>query len=84
MKPSPRLCRMSFPPPDWTTRSAEAKDNEGRPGTAPPDSKTKHRPGDASLAAALRSVTASSQTGLPEQSFIKTSKVGTAICPPWT
>ena len=41
MKPSPRFWRISFPPSDWTTRSAEAKDNEGRPGTAPPDSKTK-------------------------------------------
>src|SRR6267143_1360604 len=25
MKPSPRFWRISFPPPDWTTRSPEAK-----------------------------------------------------------
>src|SRR5712664_3317098 len=41
MKPSPRFWRISFPPSDWTTRSAEAKDNEGRRGTAQQDEKTK-------------------------------------------
>jgi hypothetical protein len=41
MKPSPRFLRISFLHLIGTTRSAEAKDNEGRPGTAPPDSKTK-------------------------------------------
>src|SRR5712664_3549049 len=27
MKPCPRFWRISFPPPDWTTRSPEAKGN---------------------------------------------------------
>src|SRR5712675_300219 len=29
MKPSPRFWRISFPPPDWTNRSPEAKKSTG-------------------------------------------------------
>ena len=40
MKPSPGFWRISFPPPDWTVRSPEAKGSSG-PGAAKKDSKTK-------------------------------------------
>src|SRR5260370_37603728 len=30
MKPSPGFWRISFPPPDWTTRRPEAKDSKSR------------------------------------------------------
>src|SRR6266853_4850018 len=32
MKPSPGFWRISFPPPDWTTRSPEAKGSTSQPG----------------------------------------------------
>src|SRR6266852_355679 len=31
MKPSPGFWRISFPPPDWTTRSPAAKGSKSRP-----------------------------------------------------
>jgi len=31
IKPFPRFWRISFPPPDWTTRSPEAKGNTSQP-----------------------------------------------------
>ena len=40
MNPCPRFWRISFPPPDWTTRSVEAKTNPG-PSSAKKDSKIK-------------------------------------------
>jgi hypothetical protein len=40
MKPSPGFWRISFPPPDWTVRSPEAKRNAG-PGSTKKDSKAK-------------------------------------------
>jgi hypothetical protein len=41
MKPCPRFWRISFPPPDWTTRSPEAKGNTGKPSSAQTNSKRK-------------------------------------------
>lgn len=40
MKPCPGFWRISFPPPDWTIRSPEAKSSPG-PGGTRKDSKTK-------------------------------------------
>ena len=40
MKPSPGFWRISFPPPDWTIRSPEAKSSPG-PGSTRKNSKTK-------------------------------------------
>ena len=40
IKPSPGFWRISFPPPDWTMRSPEAKSSPG-PSTAKKDSKIK-------------------------------------------
>jgi hypothetical protein len=40
MKPCPGFWRISFPPPDWTLRSPEAKRSAG-PSSAKKDSKTK-------------------------------------------
>src|SRR5713226_9698861 len=39
MEPSPRFWRISFPPPDWTSRSPEAKGNTSRPGNTRTNSK---------------------------------------------
>ncbi len=39
MEPCPRFWRISFPPPDWTTRSPEAKGNPSRPGNTRTNSK---------------------------------------------
>ena len=41
MKSCPGFWRISFPPPDWTMRSPEAKNSPGRPGSTRKDSKTK-------------------------------------------
>ena len=41
MKPSPGFWRISFPPPDWTTRSPEAKGSKGRPSRTRINSKQK-------------------------------------------
>jgi hypothetical protein len=39
MKPCPQFWRISFPPPDWATRSPEAKSNPG-PSSKKKDLKT--------------------------------------------
>ncbi len=41
MEPCPRFWRISFPPPDWTTRSPEAKGNPSQPSSALTSSKQK-------------------------------------------
>ena len=41
MKPCPRFWRISFPPPDWTTRSPEAKGNTSLSSSIRTDSKRK-------------------------------------------
>jgi hypothetical protein len=41
MKPCPRFWRISFPPPDWTTQSPEAKGSPRRPASTPQNSKQK-------------------------------------------
>jgi len=41
MKPSPGFWRISFPPPDWTTRSPEAKGSKSRPSGTGINSKQK-------------------------------------------
>ena len=41
MEPCPRFWRISFPPPDWTTRSPEAKGNTSQPSSALTSSKQK-------------------------------------------
>jgi hypothetical protein len=41
MKPCPRFWRISFPPPDWTTQSPEAKGNASQPGSTRTNSKQK-------------------------------------------
>jgi len=41
MKPSPGFWRISFPPPDWTTRSPEAKGSKSRPSRTRINSKQK-------------------------------------------
>src|SRR5712664_3809805 len=39
MEPCPRFWRISFPPPDWTSRSPEAKGNTSRPANTRTNSK---------------------------------------------
>jgi len=41
MNPCPRFWRISFPPPDWTTQSPEAKGSPRRPASTPQNSKQK-------------------------------------------
>jgi hypothetical protein len=41
MKPCPRFWRISFPPPDWTTQSPEAKGNTNRPSSTRTNSRQK-------------------------------------------
>src|SRR5713226_2318305 len=41
MEPCPRFWRISFPPPDWTTRSSEAKGNISQPSSTRTNSKQK-------------------------------------------
>ena len=41
MEPCPRFWRISFPPPDWTTQSPDAKGSSSRPGITPTNSKQK-------------------------------------------
>ena len=41
IKPCPRFWRISFPPPDWTARSPEAKGNTSRPSSPRRDSQNK-------------------------------------------
>ncbi len=41
MNPCPRFWRISFPPPDWTTRSPEAKGNTSQPSSTRTNSKQK-------------------------------------------
>ncbi len=41
MEPCPRFWRISFPPPDWTTRSPEAKGNTSPPTITRTNSKQK-------------------------------------------
>jgi len=41
MKPCPRFWRISFPPPDWTTRTPEAKGNPSRLGNTQTNSRQK-------------------------------------------
>jgi len=41
MEPCPRFWRISFPPPDWTSRSPEAKSNTSRPGNTGTNSRQK-------------------------------------------
>ncbi len=41
MNPCPRFWRISFPPPDWTTQSPEAKGSPKRPASTPQNSKQK-------------------------------------------
>src|SRR6266446_1431895 len=41
MEPCPRFWRISFPPPDWTTRSPEAKGNTSQPSSTRTNSKQK-------------------------------------------
>ena len=41
MEPCPRFWRISFPPPDWTTRSPEAKGNTSQPSSTLTNSKQK-------------------------------------------
>ena len=41
MKPCPRFWRISFPQPDWTTQSPDAKGNASQPGSTRTNSKQK-------------------------------------------
>src|SRR5260370_31869404 len=41
MNPCPRFWRISFPPPDWTTQSPEAKGSPRRPASTPQNSNQK-------------------------------------------
>ena len=41
MKPSPGFWRISFPPPDWTTRSPEAKGSASQPSSTRRNAKQK-------------------------------------------
>jgi hypothetical protein len=41
MEPCPRFWRISFPPPDWTTQSPEAKGSTSQPSSTPTNSRQK-------------------------------------------